>query len=819
MKFRFVFITYIYICIAVTVSGQERKHFKVYGNVRDSEGNPMELVSVRVKGTIVGTATNATGYYSFSLNGGDSITLVFSCIGYTATERVIPELVQDMRINVLLKSMWYEFGEVVVKSSRVQTDMMETLDAGRVKALPDPSGGSIESIVVTYAGVSSTNELSSQYSVRGGSYDENIIYVNGLEVFRPLLIRSGQQEGLSFINPEMTERVQFSAGGFEARYGDKMSSVLDITYKKPRDFEGSVSGSLLGGSAYGGSSAGKFTQVTGLRYKTNRSLLGTLDTDAEYNPDYTDFQTFITWQWSPKLEVDFLGNVSLNNYNFKPRRRETSYGTALNPRTFMVYFDGKERDRFQTAFGALTLRYLHSDDIQYGIQASAFNSREEESYDITGIYNQNIAESATTTEDIISPLDFASYHEHARNKLNANVANIGVFGLVKLNASNTLKFGLSSQYEHITDRISEWESRDSSGYSLPQNGTTVNVISNLFSDNSLESWRHSAYVQDIFKFRTGQGMFTIIGGLRGSYWDYNKEFIISPRLSAGFIPNALNGLVVRFATGFYYQPPFYKELRLIAADDYNNYAVKLNNELKSQRSTHFILGGDYSFRAAGRNFKFSSELYYKKLDDINPYTVDNVKIRYYGWNCAKGHAKGVDLKFFGEFVPGADSWLSVSLMSSQQTILIPLYSYRGEMFMDNIKAPMPNDQLYNISLYFQDYFPGNKRAMINLKGLLSGGLPVTVPNQGWESYTRRTRPYRRVDIGFSYQLAGGQDAIMDRPFFRHFKNIWLGVDAFNLFDIANSTSYYWITDVYDQQHAVPNYLTRRQLNFRLSVDF
>jgi hypothetical protein len=750
------------------------------------------------------------------LNQGDSVVLVFSCIGYSTTERVIPQLMNDMTINVRMNNTAFELKEISVTAPRMQTNMMEALDPGKVKLAPDPSGGSIESIVVTYAGVSSTNELSSQYSVRGGSYDENIIYVNGLEVFRPLLIRSGQQEGLSFINPEMTEKVQFSAGGFEARYGDKMSSVLDITYKRPKDFEGSVSASLLGGSVYTGGSVGKWTHITGLRYKTNQYLLGGMDTNAEYNPNYTDFQTFITHQLSPKLEADFLGNISLNTYNFSPHSRETSYGTANKPLIFRVNFYGKERDRFQTLFGALTLKYSQNDKIQYGIQASAFNSSEEESYDISGVYRQDFAEAGTTTDDITTALDVAQYHEHARNKLNANVSNIGLFGSIKLNATNTLKLGLNSQYEHIADRISEWESRDSSGYSLPQNGTTVNVISNLYSDNTLASWRHSAYLQDIFKFRTEKGMFTIIGGLRGSYWDYNQEFIASPRLSIGFIPNSLQQLVLRFATGLYYQPPFYKELRIISPDINNNYDLILNKDLKSQRSTHFILGGDYSFRASGRNFKFTSELYYKKLNDINPYTVDNVKIRYFGQNCAQGYAMGIDLKFFGEFVPGADSWLSVSLMRSQQKFDFPLATVGGEM--KDITAPMPNDQLYNISLYFQDYFPGNRRAMINLKGLLSGGLPVTVPNQGWVSY-RRTRPYRRVDIGFSYQIAGGQDAIMDRPFFRHFKNIWLGLDAFNLFDITNSNSYFWITDVYDQKHAVPNYLTRRQLNFRLSVDF
>jgi hypothetical protein len=789
------------------LSGQDDRRAKIFGNVRDAEGNPIELVNVSVKGTVIGTATNEKGFYSLSANEGDSVVLVFSCLGYSKAERIVPELSQDMRLNVKMSYMSFELGEISVSAHQIRTDMMQSLDARKLKILPDPAGGSIESLIVTYAGVSSNNELSSQYSVRGGSYDENIIYVNGLEVFRPFLIRSGQQEGLSFINPEMTENVQFSAGGFEARYGDKMSSVLDITYKKPKEVEGSAGVSLMGANAYVGSSTGRFTQVTGMRYKTNRSLLGTLDTKAEYDPSYTDLQTYMTYRLTTKLDADFLGNLSINNYNFIPHERETLYGTVRNPQTFLVFFEGKERDRFLTMSGALTLKYAQNENVQYGIQASAFNSREEESYDITGAYNQNSAEAGTTTEDVVSPLDVASYHEHARNKLNSTVVNTGIFGIARVNAMNTLKFGLNVQHEQIVDRISEWESRDSSGYSLPQTGAAVNVISNLFSDNKLVSRRYSAYMQDVFKFRTEKGLFTIIGGLRGSYWDYNREFIISPRASAGFIPNANQQLILRFAAGYYYQPPFYKELRVTEQDASGNNIIRLNDRLRSQRSTHFILGGDYTFRAAGRNFKFTSELYYKKLDDINPYTVDNVKIRYYGENCAKGYAAGIDMKFFGEFVPGADSWLSVSLMHSKQTI------------NGTVSVPMPNDQLYNVSLYFQDYFPGNRRAMVNLKGVLSGGLPVTIPNKGWESFLRRLPPYRRVDIGFSYQIVGGKDAIMDRRFFRNFKNIWLGVDLFNLFDISNTNSYYWITDVYSQQHAVPNYLTGRQLNVRMSVDF
>jgi len=612
---------------------------------------------------------------------------------------------------------------------------------------------------------------------------------------------------LSFINPEMTENVQFSAGGFEARYGDKMSSVLDITYKKPQQFEGSVSASMLGGSVYIGSATDRFTQVTGIRYKTNRSLLNTMDTKAEYNPDYTDIQSYITYKLTPRLEFDFLGNISLNNYRFTPQRRETSYGTAKKPLMFEVFFNGGERDRFQTAFGAVSLKHTYNEKVHFGIQVSGFNSNEEESYDINGSYLQNAAEASASETDITSALDAASYHEHARNQLNAAVANFNTFGVVNLNASNTLKFGLGAQYEHFIDRISEWESRDSSGYTLPQTGTTVNVVANLFSDNTLESWRYSSYLQDIIKFRTKQGLFTVIGGMRASFWDFSNETIISPRLSIGFIPAYRQNIILRFATGLYYQPPFYRELRITESDEYGNNIIRLNKNIRSQKSTHFILGGDYTMRLLGRNFKLSTELYYKLLDKINPYTVDNVKIRYYGDNIAKGYSMGIDVKFFGEFVPGADSWLSVSLMKSRQTI------------NNTLTVPTPNDQLYNISLYFQDYFPGNKRAMLNLRGILAGGLPVTIPNLGWESFVLRTPPYRRLDIGFSYQLADGQDEIMSRAFFSYFKNIWLGIDCFNLFGIPNTNSYYWITDVFNQQYAVPNYLTGRQLNLRISVDF
>ena len=736
MKIRAI-ATLLFILFSISAFGQGRA--KISGYIRDADGNPLDLVNIRVKNTLNGTMSNEKGHYSLSVATGDSVTLIYSCLGYNKAERILPQVTKDMRLNVQMNYTSLELGEVVATAIRKQTTTLETLNADRVKLLPDPAGGSIESLVVTFAGVTSNNELSSQYSVRGGSYDENIVYVNGLEVFRPLLIRSGQQEGLSFINPDMTEAVNFSAGGFEARYGDKMSSVLDITYKKPKGFEGSASASLLGANAYVGSSSGKFTQVTGFRYKTGRSLLKTTDTDAEYDPNFIDLQTYMTYQLAPKWEINFLGNLAINNYKFIPHTRETSFGTATNAKKFKVFMSGQERDKFETLFGALTLKHNLNDNTELGLQASAFTSKEEEGYDIAGDYW--LGDAAEEGGGEIQKLSIARYNEHARNRLHSNIMNVGHYGVARIK-NNTLKWGATVQLEKINDKISEWEKRDSAGYSLPQGGGNVNVIANLFSDNKLESTRISGYLQDVFKFRTKQGLFTLVGGVRGSYWSYNREFIFSPRASIGFIPNFDQNLTFRLASGLYYQSPFYKELRTTVQDEHGNSIIQLNKNLKSQRSIHVIAGGDYTFRASGRNFKVSADMYYKKLDNLNPYTVDNVKIRYYGENCAQGHAMGLDVKFFGEFVPGTDSWISFSLMKAEQSI-------RGSEYV-----PMPNSQGYNVSLFFQDYFPGYKRVKLNLKGVLSGGLPVTAPRTGYEDGYFRTPTYKRVDLGFSYQLAG-----------------------------------------------------------------
>ncbi len=803
MKIKSIIIfLFVGLFVSFTLSAQKAK---ITGVVSDEDGLPIELVIIHQKGTANGAMTNEKGQYGIDVKQGDSCTLIFSCIGYNKAQRIIPSVSGNMNVNVTMKSSSIELSGVEVKGNRIQTNTVEKLDASKIRMLADPAGGSIESLLVTYAGVSSNNELSSQYSVRGGNFDENIVYVNGTEVKRPLLIRSGQQEGLSFINPDLTAEVNFSSGGYEAKYGDKMSSVLDITYKKPRTFEGAVAASLLGGSVYIGNASGKFSQITGIRYKRGTSLLKTLDTSGDYDPTFLDLQTHLNYDFSQKLSLSFLGNISRNTYNFIPKTRDTSFGTASDAKNLTVYFDGQERDQFNTLFGAATLQYQLTDKTNLALQFSGFQSLEEETYDFSGEYwlsNIMGEDKEKADKEIIG---VGRFQEHARNHLNSEVFNVSHFGSHLLE-SNKIQWGLEYQREIISDRIREWEARDSAGYSLPYNNETVNVYRNLFSNNDISSNRFSGYVQDTYKFRKEWGLFSLTAGLRGSYWDYNKEFILSPRASIGFIPSKNQNFTFRFATGLYYQSPFYKEFRMITSDAFGNSQVVLNQDIKSQRSIHFVLGGDYGFRSMNRPFKFSTELYYKNLSNLVPYTVDNVKIRYYGYNLATGYTTGIDMKISGEFVQGTDSWLSVSVMKAQQNI-------------NGVKVPLPTDQRYNISLYFTDYLPKNDRIQMNLKLIWADGLPFSEPGKGYEKGYFYSPGYRRVDIGMSYLLLTETDDAHNGKIGRYFKNIRIGIDAFNLLDIKNVNSYYWVSDVNDIRYPVPNYLTGRQLNVRLVAEF
>lgn len=800
------YILAILICILSALAGYSQ--VKIHGKVIDEENKPLEFATVRIHGTALGTNTNLDGDYTILSAELDTIDVVFSCIGYKTEKRQLIKATGDIVLNIRMFQEIKELQEINVTEYKKQTGTMVKIDRDSYKFAPDVSGGSVESMLTTIAGVNSSNEMSSQYSVRGGSYDENSVYINGIEIYRPQLISSGQQEGLSIINPDMVGEISFSTGGFSAEYGDKMSSTLDITYREPQAFEGSLSMSLMGGSFSLGQNLGNFSQLHGVRYKRNASLLSSMETKGEYDPNYFDYQTHLVYNLNKRFKISFLGNVAINNYKFKPVNRITNFGTSQDAKQFKVYFDGQEKDKFETYFGALSLNYKHSKSSNFTLLASGYLTNELVAYDISGEY---WLDQAGTTggagESIGGELGVGRYHEHARNRLKANVYSLSLKGNTGVSGHN-LSYGITFNHEKIHDRSREWELRDSAGYSLPSTGDAVHVIYNLSSKQDFESNRIAFYAQDTYKLNSSLGLFSFNGGVRFSYWDFNEELLISPRFNISFIPEVNNSFAFRFATGLYYQSPFYKEYRLPISDTNGNTLINLNNNIKSQRSLQFILGGDYTFRALERPFKLSTELYYKHLSNLIPYEVDNLKIVYSGLNQTKGYTAGFDVKLFGQFVPGTDSWISFSLMKTQEEI-------------NGVKVPRPTDQRYSFAMYFTDYFPNIPKLKFSLRGIFSDGLPTTAPQSSRDIGYFRAPAYKRVDAGLSYAILSPlkEGESTRSGYLKYFKSVWLGIDVFNLLDISNVSSYYWVTDVNGIQYAVPNYLTRRQFNVRLTIDF
>ncbi len=794
-------ILLVFLCLLVALGAVAQ--VKITGKVIDDAGKPIEFATVRIVGTTIGVNTNDKGFYELNVPKSDTIRVEFTCLGYSTVTRELIKPEGTVTLNPKLYEKTQELNEVTITEYKKQTNAMQGLDLSQTSITPTASGNAVENVLTTMAGVSSKNEMSSQYMVRGGSYDENSVYINGIEVYRPQLISSGQQEGLSIINGDMVQNVEFSTGGFNAEYGDKMSSVLDITYRDPEAFEGSVSASLQGGNLMLGYGTKKFSMMHGARYKRNSSLLGSLESKGEYDPQYFDYQTYMVLKPSDKFRLSFLGNISLNNYRFVPANRETSFGTSTNAKSFKVYFDGQEKDKFYTYFGALSLNYRLNKGNDFTLQASGYQTNELVAYDIHGEYW--LDEAGTGGEDGVGgELGVGKYHEHARNRLKLSVFDVTLKGNTGINHNN-LSYGISMRRESIYDRSSEWQWRDSAGYSLPHIPQEVNVIYNQTSSHDLNTTRFAFFVQDTYKLMTSAGLWSINGGIRVSHWDFNKETLVSPRFSIGFVPERNNRFSLRLAGGLYYQAPFYKEYRMEQVDSLGNAYIALNHDIKSQRSIHAILGGDYTFRALNRPFKFTTEIYYKNLNNIIPYEVDNLKMVYSGRNEGSGYVAGIDMKLFGQFVEGTDSWLSLSLMKTQETL-------------NGVKVPRPTDQRYSIALFFTDYFPSVPRLKFSLKGIISDGLPTTAPRMTRDVAYFRQPAYKRVDIGLSFMLVG-PDHRPSTGFLSHFKSIWLGVDVFNIFDISNVSSYYWVTDVNDLQYAVPNYLTRRQINARLQLKF
>lgn len=781
---------------------------RISGLVTDEKNEPMEFASVRIEGTAIGSTTGLDGRYSLSTPASDTIRVVFSCIGYEDSHRKLITPDSSVTLNVKLQPKSYALQGVEITEIAKQTGTVQKISAEAGKLAPDATGGSVEGLLTTMGGVTSGNEMSSQYNVRGGTFDENLVYINGIEVYRPQLVSSGQQEGLSIINPDMVGAIGFSTGGFSPRYGDKMSSVLDITYRQPESFEGAVSASLMGASVTLGTSSRRFTQLHGVRYKSNASLLSSMDDKGEYDPRYFDYQTNMTYSLNKKFKVSFLGNIAINNYSFIPHDRTTSFGTSTDAKQFKVYFDGAEKDRFETWFGAMSLSWIPSTKTYLDLMASGFLTNELVSYDISGEYwlDQAGTSGSGNNDAIGGELGVGRYHEHARNRLKASVMTLSVKGATGINA-HTLEYGVNINAEKIRDRSREWELRDSAGYSLPFDPDALRVIYNLESHHDVSSTRAGAFIQDNYRMPTSAGYLNITGGLRFSYWSFNREFLVSPRISVGFIPDKAPRWAFRFATGLYYQSPFYKEYRMTVADTEGNNHIELNNDIKSPMSLQFVAGTDYTFRSFGRPFKLSAEAYYKALSRLIPFEVDNLKVVYTGINESKGFAAGIDMRLYGQFVPGSDSWVSFSLMKTSEDI-------------HGVKVPRPTDRGYSFGLYFTDYFPKWPRLKFSLKGILSQGLPTTAPHQGRDENYFRAPAYKRVDMGLAYGIVTERDNENPRSgLLGKFRSMWLGIDVFNLFDISNVSSYYWVTDVNDIQYAVPNYLTRRQINVRLSVEF
>lgn len=783
------------ICLCAFVSAQAQT-FTLSGRVIDENNDPIEFASVSCPKQGKMTMTSLKGDYSLQLQSADSVEIRFSMVGYKTKVRTLRRPRGKQTMQVVLHSSDNALSEVTITGKRIETGQTQELSKEHLKSMPSTTGNAVEEMIQSQAGVSTHSELSSQYNVRGGSFDENSVYINNVEIFRPFLVRSGQQEGISVINPDMVEKIGFSTGGYEARYGDKMSSALNIEYRRPKRFEASATASMLGASAFVGMSNKKFSWSNGLRYKTTKYLLGSMDTKGEYQPTFIDYQTYLTYSPNKRWDIKFLGNISDNHYNFTPEDRETNFGTMENVKAFKVYFDGQEKDVFRTFFGSLGITRKFNENTSLSLIASAFNTREQEKYDIQGQYWLTQTE---TSEN----LGVGTYFQHTRNYLKAHVESAKLLFKTK-QKKHDIEAAFTYKWEHINENSVEYEMRDSSKYSIPHTGKDLYMIYSMRAKNTLTANRVEAYAQDTYRFTGSEGktLYTLNYGLRLAYWSFTKETILSPRLSLGIIPAFNENITMRFATGLYYQAPFFKEIRDTTTTNGITYA-SLNRKAKSQRSIHFIAGFDYRFKMNDRPFKFTAEAYYKALGNLVPYSVNNVKVVYYGDNMCSGHAAGLDLKLFGEFVPGTDSWVSLSLMNTS-------------MKLNGKSIPLPTDQRYAVNLFFTDYFPGTTRWKMSLKLALADGLPFSAPHRELESNVFRAPAYKRADVGLNYRIIDNSDRHKKR---NPIRNLWVGAECLNLFGINNVNSYYWITDVTGQQYAVPNYLTGRQINVKVSVDF
>ncbi len=815
----------------------------IYGRITGVEKVPVEDVSVSIFGSSKAPVrTDKYGKFEYEIPSGKEVVVVFSNPGFEQLE-VTVNLSSGQRFEVSRQLEIKNTGIIIqVEDMKLRVQPMQRLDNKALAYLPSVTGD-FNDLLRTQIGTLKGNELSSSYSVRGGNFDENLVYVNGIEVYRPFLVRSGQQEGLSFVNPDMVSSVLFSAGGFEAKYGDKMSSVLDIQYRKPRKNAGTVSASLLGSNLHleGCSSNLRFRWLFGARYKTSKYVLGSLDTDGEYKPGFGDVQTYLTYDITDEWELGFLANYAHNQYNVIPENRETDFGTVNKALRLAVYFDGQELDKYDTYTGAMVLNYSRKKesrikDLNMKFITSAFRTFESEAFDIQGQYYIDELENdfgKTTFGQVKNNLGVGTFLDHARNDLDAIVISEEYKGSFSYKGGrNEFLWGARAQRELITDQLSEWKYIDSAGFSLPQNpARSIDLQDVIKTKHITGSERFMAYVENIWSKRTRDtAEITFTTGVRANYWTLNEQLVVSPRATFAFKPNWKRDVVLRASSGFYYQPPFYREMRDLEG--------QLHPDLKAQSSVHFLLGSDMNFKAWRRDFKFIAEAYYKYLDNLVPYEVDNVRVRYYAQNSGRGYATGIDMKVSGEFVNGIESWASIGYLKTAEDIrndyFYDYYNSDGQQIIkgytfnnipvDSIRhepgaIPRPTDQRVSFGLFFQDYLPKFPDFKMHLSLIFGTGVPFGPPDFAKYKDTLRMPPYRRVDIGFSYQLVKEDKKLKETNPFRFLKSVWMSLEVFNLLQTSNTVSYLWVKDATGRQYAIPNYLTARQLNARIMFRF
>lgn len=766
----------------------------ITGKVYES-GSPIVGAAVFIEGTTIGDATDEFGTFKFHYKGDFPINIIIKCIGYE--EKLISiNGTQTSNLSIELTTKTEDVKGIDVIGNKHTTNF-ESIDALTALTTAGVSGG-IESVLTSQMGVSTNSELSSQYRVRGGNFDENMIYVNGIEIYRPFLIRAGEQEGLSFVNPDMVESLNFSSGGFDVSYGDRMSSVLDVKYKAPKSFGGSARASLLGGSAHieGVSKNYVFAHTTGIRYKSNKYIFGSLDTSGDYDPSFFDIQTFWTLKPTDKLQIDILGYYANNKYRFRPKDRETTFGTINEAKKLTIYFEGKENDKYQTGIVALSATTKIASNTKLTFATSMYRSSETEKFDILGEYWLQQAEASSTIENFNESegIGVGGYLQHARNELFGQIYSFYLRGTTKL-TNHQLRYEIKYQTETFNDYVDEWEYRDSAGYIAPPTTGIIDFDNISKGDNKLNSSRIQAYFLDSYTHSWPNSKLTIDYGVRISNWSKNGETLISPRASMRLNKN---NMAYRMSVGIYNQSPLFRELR--------NHDGSLNENIKAQQSWQVVGGFDYFFETDGRPFKLTLEAYYKGLRNINPYNIDNVRIRYMADNCAKGYATGLDIKINGELVEGVESWACLSLMKTVEDIDNDGTGY----------IPRPSDQRVSFSSFLQDYLPLNKSVGATLSLYMSTGLPFGPPNCERSKATNRMPGYKRVDLGMFKDFARKSDGTSK---IKNISSLRLGLEVFNLFDFNNTISYFWVNDVDNRQYAVPNYLTSRRLNIKFSIEF